>query len=109
LEKVTGAFTETQQAAYKIIDAKGATYYAIATAVLQLMNTIYSDAKSILPLSVPMQNWYGVNDMALSVPCVIGQSGVEQVVPIPLSESEQQHYQQAAKALKEAYSPFKKS
>lgn len=106
LEKVMGAFTETQQAAYKIIAAKGATYYAIATAILELMNTIYSDAKTILPVTVPMQNLYGVSDMALSVPCVIGQSGVEQVIPIPFSTQEQQQFQAAAQTLKEAYSQF---
>lgn len=108
LEKVTGAFRQTQQAAYKIIAAKGATYYAIATAIVKLMNAIYSDAKSILPVSVPLTEMYGVSEMALSVPCVVGQQGVEQVIPLPLSAEEKVQFTEAADALKEAYQNVKK-
>jgi len=103
LEKVMGAFTETQQAAYTIIKAKGATYYAIATAIMKLINIIYSDAKSILPVSIPLTNMYGVSEMALSVPCVIGQHGVEQVIHLSFSDEEKTQFTQAAETLKEAY------
>ncbi len=108
LEKVKDAFIQTQQAAYKIISAKGATYYAIATAIMKLMNAIYSDAKSILPVSVPLTDLYNVSGMALSVPCVVGQRGVEQVIPVPLSEEEKAAFIQAANTLKEAYQNVKK-
>lgn len=108
LEKVQAAFIETQQAAYKIIQAKGATYYAIATAIMKLINTIYSDAKSILPVSVPITNLYGVSGMALSVPCVVGQGGVEQIISIPFSDEEHAQFILAANALKEAYQNVKK-
>ncbi len=108
LEKVQGAFVETQQAAYKIIKAKGATYYAIATAIMKLTNTIYSNAKSILPVSVSITNLYGVSGMALSMPCVVGQAGAEQVISIPLSDEEQAQFIQAADVLKEAYQNVKK-
>ncbi len=107
-EKVQAAYVETQQAAYKIIKAKGATYYAIGTAILHLMTAIYSDAKSILPLTVPLKNVYGVSDMALSVPCVIGQRGIEQMVPLKLSDDEQLKFTEAANTLKEAYQNVKK-
>ena len=102
-EKVMSAFTETQQAAYTIIKSKGATYYAIATAIMKLMNAIYSDAKSILPVSVPLMDMHGVSDMALSVPCVVGQAGVEQVITLPFSDQEKTQFTLAANTLKEAY------
>lgn len=108
LDKVQGAFTQTQQAAYTIIQAKGATYYAIATAIMKLMNTIYSDAKTILPVTIPLNNVYGVSGMALSVPCVVGQGGVEQIVSVPLSSAEQVQFSQAAQVLTDAYLAAKK-
>ena len=107
-EKIQAAFTETQQAAYKIIAAKGATYYAIATAILKLMNTIYSGANSILPVSIPLDNVYEVSEMALSIPCVVGQRGVQQTVPVPLSSEECSQFVQAANTLKEVYQQVKK-
>lgn len=108
LEQVQGAFTETQQAAYRIIQAKGATYYAIATAIMKLINTIYSDAKTILPVSVPITHLYGVSEMALSLPCVVGQGGVEQIISIPFSDEERAQFVLAASTLKEAYQNVKK-
>jgi L-lactate dehydrogenase len=102
-EKIADAFTKTQQAAYKIINAKGATFYAIATVVMKLAKAIYSDAKSILPVSIPLKDVYGVSGMALSIPCVIGHQGVEQAIPVPLSVEETKQFTQAADALKEAY------
>lgn len=102
-EKVAAAFTQTQQAAYQIINAKGATYYAIATAIVRLMKTVYSDAKTIVPVSIPLQDYYGQSGMALSLPCVVGSNGVEQVIPIPLSAEENSTFIKAAQVLREAY------
>jgi L-lactate dehydrogenase len=102
-EKVKEAFTNTQQAAYKIINAKGATYYAIATAITRLMTTIYSDSRSILPVSVPLNDMYGVSGMALSIPCVVGRRGVEQVIQLPFSEEEKSKFGEAATVLKQVY------
>ena len=106
-EKVKEAFAKTQNAAYQIIQAKGATYYAIATAIVQLMKNIYSNAQSIVPVTVPLDNHYGVSDMALSLPCVVGSRGVEQIVPIPLSEMEITQFQTAAQVLKQVYQKVK--
>jgi L-lactate dehydrogenase len=101
------AFAKTQNAAYQIIQAKGATFYAIATAIRQLMKNMYSNAQSIVPVSIPLSNQYGVSDMALSLPCVVGSRGVEQIVPIPLSDTETTQFQTAAQVLKDVYQQVK--
>jgi malate/lactate dehydrogenase len=55
-----------------------------------------------------MNGLHDVSDMSLSVPCVIGQRGVEQVIPLPMSEDEKGKFAEAAKTLKEVYASVKK-
>lgn len=82
------AYKKARDAAYKIIAAKGATYYAIGVVINQLVDAILSDAKRVYPLSVPLNGEYGESGISLSVPCVLGRSGVERVIQIPLSDEE---------------------
>lgn len=102
-DQMKDAFVKTQQAAYQIIQAKGATYYAIATAITKIMSTIYSDSHSILPLSVPLTGQFGQSEMALSLPCVVGRQGIHQSINVPLSAEEQAQFVEAATVLKQAY------
>lgn len=95
------AFTTAQQAAYSIIQAKGATYYAIGVIVLRIVQTILRDAKTILPVSVPVANYYGVSNVALSVPCIVGRNGIEQVLEVELDTSEQAKLNRSASALQQ--------
>jgi L-lactate dehydrogenase len=71
-EKVQTAYQKTREAAYKIITAKGATYYAIAVTTTELVEAILRDSGQIFPVSVPLHNYQGHSGVALSVPCVIG-------------------------------------
>jgi L-lactate dehydrogenase len=89
LDQANQAFTQTREAAAKIIQAKGATYYAIGVVISQLVQTILQDKHSVLPISVPIENYYGQSGLAVSVPCIVGRSGVEQILKIQLSEAEQ--------------------
>lgn len=82
------AYKKARDAAYKIIAAKGATYYAIGVVINQLVDAILSDAKRVYPLSIPLEGEYGESNVALSVPCVLGRNGVERVIEIPLSDEE---------------------
>lgn len=88
-------------AAARIIEAKGATYYGIATVATKIMETIFSDAKTIFPLSVPLDNYHGHSGVALSVPCVLGMNGIERVLDIDLSKDEEEKLAGAVKVLKE--------
>lgn len=95
------AYEQARNAAYKIIDAKGATYYAIAAAVVEIMNAVLRDEQSVLPVSVPLENYYGLSNVALSIPCVVGRNGVERQLMASLSEEEVVKMYNSAKVLQE--------
>lgn len=99
-EKAHEAYVKTRDAAYKIIAAKGATYYAIGVVINQLVHTILTDAGRVYPLSVVLNGEYGHTGVALSVPCVLGRTGVERVIEIPLSEEEKLKLQLSVETLK---------
>ena len=99
-EKALEAYTKARDAAYKIIAAKGATYYAIGVVINQLVHAILTDAGRVYPLSVVLEGEYGYTDIALSVPCVLGRSGIERVIEIPLSEEEKLKLKLSVETLK---------
>ena len=94
------AYTKAKEAAYKIIAAKGSTYYAIGVVINQLVDAILSDAKRVYPLSVPLEGEYGATGVSLSVPCVLGRHGVERIIEIPLSEEERLKMKLSVETLK---------
>jgi L-lactate dehydrogenase len=100
-EKANTAFIQTREAAAQIIKAKGATYYAIGVVISQLVQTILEDQKSVLPVSVPIENYHGQSNLAISVPCIIGRSGAEQVLNIQLSESEKERFIKSCQIIKQ--------
>ena len=74
--------------AYEIIERKGATYYGIAMAVARISEAIVRDEHAVLPVSVLPRGEYGLSELALSLPSVLGHAGVEKVLEIPLSPEE---------------------
>ncbi|MBP9670467.1 L-lactate dehydrogenase [Candidatus Woesebacteria bacterium] len=87
-DHVKWATEETRKDAYKIISGKGATYYGIATAVTHIVETIMHDSKKIIPLSSVLTGQFGLNNIALSLPCILGRNGIERVIDLPLSVEE---------------------
>ena len=81
-------FEDVRDSAYRIINAKGSTYYAIAEAVRRIVEAIVRDERAILPVSALLDGQYGVNGICLGVPCVIGKNGIEEILEIPLNENE---------------------
>lgn len=81
-------YESVRDSAYEIISRKSATYYGIAMAVGRIAECIVKDEHSILPVSVALAGQYGLSNLALSVPSIVGKNGVEKVLEIPLSESE---------------------
>lgn len=81
-------FLEVRDAAYGIIRAKGATYYAVAEAVRRIATAIVRDEKTILPVSVAASGHYGLPDISISLPAVVGRGGIVRVLDMPLSEKE---------------------
>ena len=90
-----------KNSAYEIIDKKGATYYGIAMSVRRVCEAIVRDEKSILPVSSVQHGSYGIQDVALSLPAVVGKDGVETIVPIALSEEEIAALRASAQTLKD--------
>lgn len=99
-EQALEAFTKARTAAANIIEAKGATYYAIGVVIAKLVHTILHDSKSVLPVSIPVENYYGEYNVALSVPCIIGRNGVEQILNANLDTEEQAKFAASAATLR---------
>ena len=97
--KLNEIFVEVRDAAYRIIEAKGATYYAIAEAVKRIVEAIVRDERAILPISAYLEGQYGIKDLCLGVPCVIGANGIESILEIPLSKEEEQRLLYSASVL----------
>lgn len=89
-----------KNSAYEIIEKKHATYYGIAMAVKRICEVIIRDEKSILPVSSMMHGEYGIEDVVLSMPAVVGKNGLETTVPIDLNEEEQVKLRESAETLK---------
>ena len=79
---------EVRDAAYSIIEGKGATYYGIGMAVLRIARAIVRDEHSVLPVSSLVTGHYGVSEVCLGLPTVVGRNGAEAVLDIPLSYEE---------------------
>ena len=90
--------------AYDIIQRKRATYFGVAMAVKRICEVIVRNEKAILPVSTSMHGEYGIEDVVLSMPCVVGSDGIEVQVPVVLSEEEKGKLQESAKILKETIS-----
>ena len=79
---------EVRDSAYKMIERKGATYYGIALSVTRICECIVKNQHSMLPISTLLEGEYGVSNVALSVPAILGSDGVEAVLELPLSSNE---------------------
>lgn len=90
-----------KNSAYEIIEKKKATYYGISMAVRRICEAIVRDEKSILPVSVMLDGIYGLKDIVLSMPTILGAGGAEGQMPITLNETEQQQLTQSANILQE--------
>ena len=75
---------------------KGSTNHAIAVAVRRIAQAILRDEHAILTVSSLLTGEYGVNDVCLSLPCVVGRRGIERVIPIKLDPEEEQHIRRSA-------------
>ena len=107
LKSLEPVFEEVKTSAYRIIEGKGATYYAIAEAVVRIVSAIVRDEKTILPVSTYVEDYYGVHDVCISVPCIVGKNGVENVLKIPLDESEQEKFNRSASIIRSAFDSIK--
>ena len=93
-------YTKVKSSAYKIIESKGATYYAIGLAATKIVETIIKNKHAILPVSCFIDGQYGLSELCLGIPAILGSNGVEKVLEIPLNDNEKQKLCTSAKNFK---------
>ena len=94
-------YHEVRDSAYEIIERKGATYYGIAMAVARIAQCIVKNESAMLPVSVVLEGQYGLENLCLSIPSIVGQDGVETVLEIPLAPQERAALLASAQQLQE--------
>lgn len=98
---------QVRQSAYHIIESKGATNYAVSLALERITGAILRNERSVLTVSTLNHGEYGLEDVCLSLPCVVDSNGVAQVLCMDLDKKEEENLQHSARVLKNAISQVK--
>jgi malate dehydrogenase len=80
---------------------KGSAFYAPSAGVAEMVDSIVLDQKRILPCAALCQGEYGINDLFVGVPVMLGRDGVEDIVEIELTDDEKSELQNSANAVQE--------
>lgn len=97
-EELNSIEDEVRNAAYEIINRKGATAYGIGMCLVRITNAILEDKKIILPVS----SWDNENNICISTPAIVGKNGVDDKIYIPLNEEEKNKLINSINVIKEA-------
>ncbi|TWT14326.1 L-lactate dehydrogenase [Planomicrobium sp. CPCC 101079] len=97
-------FINVRDAAYHVIERKGATYYGIGMSLVRITNAILRNENSVLPVSVYLDGEYGHNDVFIGAPAIINRSGIREVREIELNSKEKEQFDHSVTLLKEAMS-----
>ncbi|MCA0970954.1 L-lactate dehydrogenase [Halobacillus litoralis] len=100
-EDLDEIFTNVRDAAYQIIEKKGATYYGIAMGMARITRAILYNENSILTVSAYLDGEYGADDVYIGVPAVLNREGIRNVVEVSLNEKEQEQFDHSARVLKD--------
>jgi len=91
---------QVRDAAYEVIERKGASYYAVGVALTRIVESILRDQHTVLSVSNLVLGSYGIEDVYFSLPAVIGSAGVERVVPLELDQAETEALEESASVLR---------
>lgn len=97
-----------RQSAYHIIDYKGATWFAVGLALVRIVDAVLRNRNSVLTVSVCLVGEYGIDDVALSVPCIVSAAGVERIVSGQLTRHEEKALAHCAATLGSSISELEK-
>src|ERR671922_2697197 len=89
-------FRQTRDAAYRIIERKGATYYAVAAGMMRITQAILRNQNTVLSVSSLIQDYYGISNVCLSLPTVVNRNGIEKVLRIELDKEEVERLRRSA-------------
>lgn len=94
---------EVRMAAYKIIEAKKATYYGIGMEMARITKAIFGNEYSVLTVSAHLQGEYGENGIYIGIPCVVNRMGIQRIVELPLGSEEKQRLHSSCETLENTY------
>ena len=102
-EKIDAIVQRTRSGGGEIVGLlkTGSAYYAPATSAIAMAESFLKDKKRVLPAAANLTGQYGINDLYVGVPVVIGAGGVEKIVEIQLDEQAQQNFTVSVDAVKE--------
>jgi L-lactate dehydrogenase len=98
----TEIFQNVKNAAYQIIQGKGATNYAIGLATAKILEAVMHNENRVLPVSSLLSDYRGIRDVCLSVPCIVNRGGVEAALPVPMNSNEQAGLHNSADTIRAA-------
>ncbi len=101
-DTMQGIFEQARDAAYEIIARKGHTDTAIGVVIARIVRAVLEDQQNVLPVSTRPEGAYGIDDVCLSVPCVVGLEGMEKRVDPELSDDEREALRASARALRDS-------
>ena len=99
-EEMKEIYCSVRDSAYEIIKRKGATYYGIGMAAAKIAEALVRDSHTVAPVSVHLNGEYGLQDLCLSIPTVLGKNGAEQILEINFNEEEKRKLWHSAEELK---------
>jgi L-lactate dehydrogenase len=85
-----------KEAAYQVIQGKGATNYAVGLAVCNILEAILFDERRVLPVCGQLCKFREMEDVCLSLPRIVGRKGLEPPLPIPMTVDEESGLQESA-------------
>jgi L-lactate dehydrogenase len=95
-----GIFHNVRNAAAQVIAAKGATNWAVGLAVARILEAILRDEQSVLTVSSLLEDYCGISDVCISVPCLMGREGAGATLPLPYTDAELAALKRSAELLK---------
>lgn len=101
-EESSKIFEKTKSVAAEVISLKGATVYAPGNAVATMIESIVKDKKMVIPVSAYMEGEYGLSELCIGVPAVLGSQGIEKIIELELDKSERSIFDLGVKSVKEA-------
>lgn len=93
-------YEQTRDAAYRIIERKGATYYAVAAGLIRITAALLRDQNTVFSISTLIENYSGIGDVCLSLPAIVNRNGVRNVLHLELNADERKKLRNSADILK---------
>lgn len=103
IEDMQSIEEQVRTAAYKIIEAKRATYYGIGMAITRIIKAILGDENSVLTVSAKLCGEYDSKNVFIGVPCIIGRNGVKEIVELSLTDEEKAKFQNSRQVLEDSF------